>query len=59
LPMSNHDLQSCQLNRLNHWYLRVATAAFFNEIGSQKRTPAKGANWRQSVFTSLLKAASA
>jgi hypothetical protein len=21
LPMPHHDLQSCQLDRLNHWYL--------------------------------------
>jgi hypothetical protein len=33
LPMAHHDLQSCQLDRLNHCYLCVATAAFFNRIG--------------------------
>jgi hypothetical protein len=33
LPMPHHDLQSCQLDRLNHRYPCVATADFFNEIG--------------------------
>jgi hypothetical protein len=28
LPMPHHDLQSCQLDRLNHCYLCVATDAF-------------------------------
>ena len=37
LPMSHHDLQSCQLDRLNHCYICVATAAFFNKI-DPKRT---------------------
>jgi hypothetical protein len=36
LPMSHHDLQSCQLDRLNHRYLCVATAAFFNRIGQTR-----------------------
>ncbi len=34
--MSHHDLQSCQLDRLNHCYLCVATAAFFNKIDPER-----------------------
>jgi len=36
--MSHHDLQSCQLDRLNHRYLCVATAAFFNRIDPKPPT---------------------
>src|SRR4029077_145396 len=36
LPMPHHDLQSCQLDRLNHRYLCAATAAFFNTIGHNR-----------------------
>ncbi|MGJ5132962.1 hypothetical protein, partial [Bradyrhizobium oligotrophicum] len=37
LPMPHHDLQSCPLDRLNHRYLCVATADFFNEIGQERK----------------------
>lgn len=38
--LAKHDLQSCQLDRLNHCYPRVATAAFFNKIGPRADTSA-------------------
>src|SRR5215467_12604212 len=36
--MPHHDLQSCQLDRLNHRYLCAATAAFFNTIGPNAKS---------------------
>ncbi|MCP2218368.1 hypothetical protein AB7M49_005836 [Bradyrhizobium elkanii] len=36
-PMLYHDLQSCQLDRLNHRYLCVATAAIFNRVGHKQK----------------------
>src|SRR6185312_15748926 len=40
LPVSHHDLQSCQLDRLNHCYICVATAAFFNKIDPRRTSAA-------------------
>src|SRR3974377_1248383 len=47
LPMSHHDLQSCQLDRLNHGSPCAATAAFFNRIGQKATFPCL---WRISAL---------
>src|SRR5262249_46175737 len=38
LPVPHHDLQSCQLDRLHHLSIYVATAAFFSEIDQKPTT---------------------
>jgi len=49
--MPHHDLQSCQLDRLNHRYPCVATADFFNGIASTADIPGADpefASWPRS-----------
>jgi len=45
LPMPHHDLQSCQLDRLNHRYLCVATAVFFNRIDPERSGVGRSKFW--------------
>jgi hypothetical protein len=50
LPMPHHDLQSCQLDRLNHRYPCVATADFFNEIGQKPTYRGEPRDRKLSLF---------